>query len=299
VEVRKMSFNENVKEEMLKILFIDGLIVATSTSIGSRRLAPGGRWSRDIDLPIAFKPHPYCNIEIPYVPATAFYGTMRHLLEKYYNLPANAPREVRAKRIVALIHECENENEKLQCPICKIFSRRLPVALFDDLEPEGTKYNAIPQVDRIEYRNESNKPVAVVYVKEENIIPRENIPKNIQEEYKDWKMETIPRRVQSVSGNFKLCAKFDMSKLCADDLKPWFIGLALLEDYYVGRRGSKGYGRINIELEKVRVRDSEYYVGKLDSEKTLNVTKIAKSPKELLQKWDEFKKEVEKLLGKT
>ncbi|RLE63792.1 MAG: hypothetical protein DRN53_01700 [Thermoprotei archaeon] len=273
-------------ENMFGILIVKGEISARGCSPGSRATPPYLK----ADINIAFKPHP-TGANIPYIPATSWVGVMRNLLEKYYDLPANAPRIVRAKRIVAPIHECEDDAEKLKCPVCKLLSRRDVVAWFDDAEPKGTRYQVTPRGDRVEVRNEQGQTVATIYLKTEVTIPREPERVKIPREYTGWRMEPIPRNVQMVSGIFEFAAKFDIGRLQIDDIRPFFVGLALLEDYYVGRRGTRGYGRVEISNISVRLRGRPYYEG---VGREIEIPEIPKTPKEILEKWKEVKDAIER-----
>jgi len=285
---------------MFALLVVEGLIEASGLSVGTKLPTPYLR-EREPDLVIAFKYHPKSGRPIPYIPASSWVGVLRHLLEKYYNLPANIPRLVRARKIIAPIHECENENDKLKCPVCKLFARRDVVAWFDDAEPEGAEYTITIRGAQVEIRNEQGALVAIVFLKDEVTIPREvdriQIPvgaipgisgddtigaEKIMRE--GWRLEPIPRRVQQVSGIFAINAKFDISRLSVSDIRPFFIGLALLEDYYVGRRGTRGYGRIKIGNIRIKIRGPAYYEG-TDGEIEIKLPEDARTPRGILKQW--------------
>ena len=259
------------------LLVVSGEARANEVHVGSRRPDPR---ARDLDLVSAFKPHP--NVrgdrnEIPYIPASSWIGVLRHLLEKYYDLPAQTPRRRRGgETIIAPIHECRSLNDILKCPVCKLFARRDVVAWFDDMEPLGSSYRVQRGARAGEYLvyNEANQLVAHVFVKDEVVIPRDIERTSIEprqvglqgekplsgEELvrQGFRFEPIPRQVQVVSGVFRFAVKFDMTKLSFDDIKSFFVGLALLEERYVGRRGSRGYGRIEINELSLELRDAKY-----------------------------------------
>lgn len=289
------------------LLVVNGDVYAEEVVIGSRREIEAG-----IDILTTFKPHPKARGEIPYIPATSWVGVLRHLLEKYYDLPAQSPRISKLKRIIAPIHECQSYDEILNCPVCKIFSRRDVVAWFDDLDPKGERYS-VQRRRTGEYivRNERNEIVAQVVLKDEVVLPRDidkivisvDTAKKLEIETekeltgkelteRGIRLEPIPREVQVVTGIFKLQAKFDMTKLKFDDLKPFFIGLSLLEDRYVGRRGSRGYGRIKFDNITLTLRDKRYYEG--GDEILIQVD--AKKPRDILRQWNQVRKVVNEKL---
>lgn len=297
------------------LLVVNGVARANEIHIGSRRTDPR---ARDLDLVSAFKPYP--NIlrgdrnEIPYIPASSWVGVLRHLLEKYYNLPAQTPRIRRRGNevIIAPIHECRTLDEILKCPVCKIFSRRDVVAWFDDMEPLGSSYRVQRSARAGEYLlyNEANQLVAQVFVKDEVVIPRdiertrvEPSQVGLQETQplsdkdlvqRGFRFEPIPRQVQVVSGIFKFNAKFDMTKLSFDDIKPFFIGLVLLEERYVGRRGSRGYGRIEIDELSFELRGASYYEGG----EPVRLEVEYKRPRDALANWENLKKVYEDAVKK-
>ncbi len=290
------------------LLAINGEVRANEVHIGSTKQDPQ---NPRLDLVSAFKPHP--NVrgdrnEIPYIPASSWIGVLRHLLEKYYNLPAQTPR-IRKKGnviIVAPIHECRTLDEILKCPVCKLFARRDVVAWFDDMEPLGSSYR-VRSLRAGEYLvyNEANRLVAHVFVKDEVVIPRDidrvsiepsqvglkgEKPLSGEELVKQgFRFEPIPRQVQVVSGVFRFSAKFDMTKLGFDDIKPFFIGLALLEERYVGRRGSRGYGRIEINGLSLELRDAKYYEGG----EPMKIEVEFRKPRDILANWKTVKKSFE------
>ena len=296
------------------LLVVNGEARANEVHVGSRRPDPR---ARDLDLVSAFKPHP--NVrgdrnEIPYIPASSWVGVLRHLLEKYYDLPAQTPRIRRrgGETIIAPIHECRTLDDILKCPVCKLFARRDVVAWFDDMEPLGSAYRVQRGARAGEYLvyNEANQLVAHVFVKDEVIIPRdierisiepgqvgqqrENLLSGEELVKRGFRFEPIPRQVQVVSGVFKFAAKFDMTKLNFDDIKPFFIGLALLEERYVGRRGSRGYGRIEINSLSLELRDAKYYEGG----KPVEIRVDSRKPRDILANWETLKKAFEEAVKK-
>ena len=295
------------------ILVVRGDLSVYGASPGTRIRSP---YIREADLYVSLKPITAMNRVqlVPYIPATSWVGVMRNLLEKYYDLPANVPRIVRAKRIVAPIHECETEEEKLRCPVCKLLARRDVVAWFDDIEPKGISFRVERKEAEVNFYNEKNELVARIYRKDEVTIPREKV--EISETYRgalniaespitadvlkkaEWRLEPIPRAVELVSGVFTFGAKFLMSKLSVDDIRPFFIGLSLLEDYYVGRRGTRGYGRVKISNLRFTLRTSAYYEGEGD-EIEIPIPDDAKTPKGVLKKWRELREAIEEALRKS
>lgn len=289
------------------LLVVSGDVYVEEVAVGSKReIETGTR----IDIFTAFKPHPKARGEIPYIPASSWVGVLRHLLENYYNLPAQAPRIRRGKEgtLVAPIHECQSPNEILRCPVCKFLSRRDVVAWFDDLDPKGERYSIQSRRagERV-IKNERNEIVAQVVLKDEVVLPRDVektiIPADLAKKLgvetdkditgkelveKGVRFEPIPREVQVVSGTFKLGAKFDMTKLSFDDLKPFFVGLSLLEDRYVGRRGSRGYGRIEFDNIAMTLRGKEYYEGGDE----VPIEMDEKKPRDILKQWENIKQTV-------
>jgi len=298
----------------LLFLAVNGKAYANGIHAGSRRPDPR---ARDIDLVSAFKPHPQVRgdrNEIPYVPASSWIGMLRHLLEKYYGLPAQTPR-IRRKgeeTIIAPIHECGVLDEILKCPVCKLLARRDVVALFNDMDPLGSEYKVQKGTRAGEYLvyNEDNQLVVQVFVKDEVIIPRDiervtlepgqiglKSEKSIKGEdliKQGYRLEPIPRQVQAVSGIFKFGAKFDMVKLTLDDIKPFFIGLALIEEWYIGRRGSRGYGRIEFKDLEIELLTAKYYEGGESMKLQVGYNK----PREILANWNKVKQVYEETVKK-
>ncbi len=297
----------------LLLLVVNGIARANEIHIGSGRPDPT---ARTLDLASAFKPHPNVQgsrSEIPYIPASSWVGVLRHLLEKYYDLPAQTPRIRRRGNvtIIAPIHECRTLDEILNCPVCKLFARRDIVAWFDDMEPLGTSYR-VRGTRAGEYLvyNEANQLIAQVFVKDEVVIPRDIDKTQVEPGQvglqgtqplsgrdlvqRGFRFEPIPRQVQVVSGIFKFSAKFDMTKLSFDDIKPFFIGLALLEERYVGRRGSRGYGRIEIDELSFELRGASYYEGG----ELVRLEVEYKRPREVLANWENLKKVYEDAVKK-
>ena len=296
------------------LLVVSGEARANEVHIGSRRPDPR---ARDLDLVSAFKPHPNVRgdrSEIPYIPASSWIGVLRHLLEKYYNLPAQTPRIRRrgSDAIIAPIHECRTLDEILKCPVCKLLARRDVVAWFDDMEPLGSGYRVQRGARAGEYLiyNEANQLVAHVFVKDEVVIPRDIERTRVEPSQvglqgteplsgkelvkRGFRFEPIPRQVQVVSGIFKFVAKFDMTKLSFDDIKPYFVGLALLEERYVGRRGSRGYGRIEINGLNFELRNAKYYEGGAPVKLEVGYRK----PRDILANWENVKKAFEEAVKK-
>lgn len=304
-----------MKLQNFALLVASGDAYVEEVAVGSKREAETGT---RIDIFTAFKSHPKARGEIPYIPASSWVGVLRHLLENYYNLPAQAPRIRRGKEgmLVAPIHECQSPGEILSCPVCKLLSRRDVVAWFDDLDPKGERYSVQRGKRAGEHviKNERNEIVAQVVLKDEVVLPRDvektTIPAEIAKKLgvkadKDLtgeeligegvRFEPIPREVQVVSGTFKLGAKFDMAKLSFDDLKPFFVGLSLLEDRYIGRRGSKGYGRIEFDNIALTLRGKEYYEG--GDEIPIKVDE--KKPRDVLKQWTKIKETVDEKLKQS
>jgi len=214
--------------------------------------------------------------------------------------------------MIAPIHECKTLDDILKCPVCKLFARRDVVAWFDDMEPLGSTYRVQREARAGEYLvyNEANQLVAQVFVKDEVVIPRDIERTSIEpsqvglqgekplsgEELvkRGFRFEPIPRQVQAVSGIFRFSAKFDMIKLSFDDIKPFFIGLALLEERYVGRRGSRGYGRIEINELSLELRDTRYYEGG----RPVKIEVEFKKPRDVLANWEAVKKTFEETVKK-
>jgi len=279
------------------ILLVEGEWEVKSASPGTQAPTPYRMGvKRGPDLKISLKSVVTGNriIAAPYIPATSWVGVLRSLLEKYYDLPANVPRVAKAKKIVAPIHECESEEEKLRCPVCKLLARRDVVAWFDDAEPIGALLRVEEREAEVNFYNERNELVARIYRKDEVTLPRTEREK-VPDEYKDWKREPIPRTVQLISGRFKFSAKFLISLLEVEDLRPFFVGLSLMEDYYVGRRGSRGYGRISIKNLSFKLRGREYYEGR-GGEIIIRIPEDAKTPKGVLRRWEEIKGTIEEEL---
>jgi len=298
-------------------LIISGKVYVDGMAIGSLRAEPHAR----LDLVTAFKPHPRVQgvrKEIPYVPASSWVGVLRHLLEKHYGLQAQTLRIRRrpGATIVAPLHECSSMDDILKCPVCKIFARRDIVAWFDDFEPLGSSYRIERGAKGGEYviNSDIDNNIVQVFVKDEVIVPRDiksiAVPRDIARSQlglrdidkdvtgedlirRGLRLEPIPRQVQLVSGIFKFTAKFVMNKLVFDDLKPFFVGLVLLEDRYVGRRGTRGYGRVKFNDLAFSLRTREFYeYGKAE----IKIDIPHNKPRDIITNWDKIRKTYEQVI---
>jgi len=222
-------------------IVIDGEIEAiTGLHIGgsSTEISIGGA-----DLVVVR--NPYNNQ--PYIPGSSLKGKMRCLLEKAHNLHLREVAKVR-------MHQCEKE--KKPCWLCRIFGLpgehpySSPTRLY---VRDGELLNA----DELEELPGADMPFTEV--KTEVAIDRITSAAN-------------PRNIERVpaGAKFSLSLIFNMYKLCRDgsveedtleDLDRVLEGLRLIEDDYLGGHGSRGYGQVKFNVQKITIKKAEYYRG--------------------------------------
>lgn len=192
----------------------------------------------------------------PYIPGSSFKGKMRSLLEKYLGLVQN-------QRIgQGFIHSCGADNDQrgesayLSCPVCQVFGvpgernfstpTRLVVRDFF-LDPDSAK--------KLEQTGLTDLPYTEV--KTEVSIDRVTSAANPRQ------MERVPagtifsggELVYSLYNGDRCNAASDLERL-----KVLVDGLQLLEDDYLGGLGSRGSGKVRLQMIRITVRSSQNYL---------------------------------------
>jgi|Deesub1362B_J571_1020462.scaffolds.fasta_scaffold01951_5 CRISPR-associated protein Csm3 len=201
----------------------------------------------------------------PYIPGSSLKGKMRALLEKAcLKLLPNRDGGSGISR-----HECgdwepgSNTNKNFQnmnmeypgalnCPVCRLFGSTGP----------GEKNRNYPA--RVKVRD--------LHLTESSRQELEQIDTGLY--MTEWKFENGIDRITSAANPRNIervpkGAKFDFSIIydvedpdtLKEDLENLRLALRLLEDDALGGHGSRGYGRVSFQFEKVEARKLEYYRG--------------------------------------
>lgn len=250
--------NETTIRPILGKYIITGKIVLiTGTRIGGTDtgISIGG-----IDNPIIRNP---LNGE-PYIPGSSLKGKMRSLLERLKKMPLGT---FGSGRNAVRRHECTNT----RCEICRLFG--------SSPKTEGEKAN-IPA--RIIVRD--------AYLTSESKEALESMETDVP--YAEWKMENSldritchasPRSNERVPAgtkfSFEIIYTAEEKEDINIDLKNIITALELIEDDYIGSSGTRGYGKVEFEIDKAIFKSEEYYTGEKEiisldiKEKTLSELK--------------------------
>jgi len=60
---------------------------------------------------------------------------------------------------------------------------------------------------------------------------------------------------------YKLCRDGSVEEDTLEDLDRVLEGLRLIEDDYLGGHGSRGYGQVKFNVQKITIKKAEYYRG--------------------------------------
>ena len=245
---------EEVKKENQKLEFKGKIIIKLKLKLLTGLHIGGGREVAKIggvDNPVIRDPL----TGEPYIPGSSLKGKISSLLEKALGLIKQGQE----------IHRCSN----LNCPICR---------LFGSSEQEKEKKQSVGEGRLIfrdfyltdEWQKEFNERIKegkeFFEEKTENVISRltgttisgglrtmERIPKGTE-----FKGEIVYNFTKKPNQEMKL----------EEDFENLIAGLKLLEDDYLGGSGSRGYGKVKVEVKEVIVRKKDYYFGK-EKEKSI------------------------------
>ena len=196
------------------------------------------------------------NSDLPYIPGSSLKGKIRSLLEKFLGKVSEKGE----------VHSCEDIN----CEICRLFGSRDigegRLIFRDFFLTDKSKEKLIKQ------RNETGSDTEI---KVENVINRlTSQSTNLRT------MERVPKGTEfkgEIIYNF--VKKLGQDEFIEKDLKNLFAGLKLLQDDYLGGSGSRGYGKVKIEVIKVKVRKRNYYAGEEEEKKVIEKKEEEKEEK--------------------
>ncbi|GAB6190138.1 type III-A CRISPR-associated RAMP protein Csm3 [Marinitoga arctica] len=203
----------------------------------------------------------------PIIPGSTLKGKMRSLLEwKYANIEIKNNNNNISSKVIG---------DKSALFILKLFGQTKDWKIDNDiLGPVRLIFRDATLTD--ESKKELEKYLGKnIYteVKAENSIDRLTSAAN-------------PRFMERVIAGSEFEFEIVMDNYSKEDyknLKYLFEGLLMLEDSYLGGGGSRGNGKIEIEIEKVSKRNAEYYSTGKGTAIKLNMT-----PKEILKGFDQL-----------
>jgi len=205
---------------LIKIKKISGkILVKTGLHIG------GGDAAMEIggmDNPIIKNPF---NNE-PYIPGSSLKGKMRSLLEW----------ELGRLNLHGEVHQCRDENEALQCPICRVFG--ISASEKFNLGPTRLVIRDCPLSE--EFSKKFKNGDSIIEDKNENWIHR------ITAEAKPRPVErVVPGVTFDFDVSFKILDMGDNGKADEENFKKvLLLGLALVQEDFLGGGGSRGSGRV-------------------------------------------------------
>jgi len=211
---------------------------------------------------------------LPYVPGSSLKGSMRAHYELFSTRPINhevvrGPQKIR-------IHMCENPD----CEICRVFGRTP-----EKLESRGAGqirdnmiYTTRLKVDDAHPTEETIKRWRAfspdgVEVKWENALDRLTSRANPRA------VERVPRGSEfKVMMSYKIFDQRDV-----ENVSVIFQSLKLVEDDYLGRYSSRGYGRVRFKNISMKLKKREYYENCDDQSKVTIGERLYGSLEELLK----------------
>lgn len=177
----------------------------------------------------------------PYIPGSSLKGKMRALMERFLQKEFNRRGGNRINR-----HECSERN----CPLCRLFG-----ATKDG--PTGENMPA-----RVLVRDSFLTPESASLLQE----------MELGLGYTEWKTENgldritchaMPRTLERVPAgavfSFEVVYNVENGEHLAEDVGNILNALHLVEDDYLGKGGTRGNGRVEIQLDAVEVRTPDHY----------------------------------------
>ncbi|MGA1823095.1 MAG: type III-A CRISPR-associated RAMP protein Csm3 [bacterium] len=208
----------------------------------------------------------------PYIPGSSLKGKLRALLEKAY--PELSPKRDGGSGIKR--HECDDWDQSkdspgaLNCPVCRLFGST------------GPGENNRNFSSRIKVRD----------LRLDNVEELEKIDTGLL--YTEWKFENSIDRVTSAANPRNLeriprGAKFSFSLIydvedidsLTEDMDNLKLAIQLLHDDSLGGHGSRGYGQVTMDFERIQGRTVNYYKGStenttMDVQDIADITKLVK-----------------------
>lgn len=242
-----------------------GNIIVTAKLVCETGLQIGGNKETaeigGIDQPVIRDPQGY-----PYIPGSSLKGKMRTLIEWEKGLVDKNGK----------VHECDDEESALTCPVCKVFG-----ASSDEGYKVGptriTVRDSHPTEETIEMWKNLDTDLLYTEWKKENNINRLTSRANPRD------FERVPK-----GSKFNLELVFGIYDLPEDDKGDYdfvdvlFESMDLLEDSYLGGSGTRGYGKVSFKDVSARfVSKDDYRTG--DEGKEVDIEEIREDPKSAIQ----------------
>jgi len=205
----------------------------------------------------------------PYIPGSSLKGKMRALLEKALG---KTPERSIGENVK--IHVCNDSNDAIKCDVCRLFGSTGKNK--NQNQEEGTNFPA-----RLIVRD--------AYLTKESVERLSDIDTGLQ--YTEWKFENAidritssanPRQLERVPRGaefeFELIYNVEDTKTFKNDIENLRFAIELLKLDALGGHGSRGYGKVNIEIENIQIY-------KTDDLKTKKETASFNSMEELLAEY--------------
>lgn len=228
-----------------KVIFEGRLFCETGLHIGSGQ---GTMEIGAIDSPVIRDPL----TDEPYVPGSSMKGKIRSLLERHLGKPISKKTKISR-------HECNDYN----CELCRLFGSSDP------------KENNVPS--RLIFRDAMLTTTGRKNLQEcpnFSEIKSENSIDRITSQADKRDIERVPRGAE-----FQFNIVYDVSDNAQikEDISNLIDGVTLLQEDYLGGSGSRGYGRVRLELDSITIRKGKNY---LKGEK-VDITELSAIPAEV------------------
>jgi len=205
---------------------------------------------------------------LPYIPGSSLKGKLRSLLERA--IKPNFNRKHVTGSVIIRRHECTNP----ECEICRLFGAtresKSPSSNEQNSNSHEERNNAVIQA----VEENSNLPSRIIvrdaFLTNEWIKKLESIESELP--YTEWKSENTldritsaanPRHIERVPAgsefDFEILYSLENKKHVKEDLKNIFTAMKLLEDDYLGKSGSRGYGKIQFLIDSLTLKPIKYY----------------------------------------
>ncbi len=233
---------ETRKKPLYGKVIIEGkIILKTGLHIGASREAMeiGG-----LDAPVIR--HPVTRE--PYIPGSSLKGKLRALMDKKMEKEKGEKwaKERESIGSEVKIHVCNDFKNASLCPLCRIFGSSGKNGNF----PARLKVRDCRLIN-LDYLKKAEGGLLYTEWKFENAVDRVTAAAN-------------PRQIERVpeGAEFELEMIYDVEDQSQldEDLKNILSLLELLEDDYLGGHGSRGYGKVKIDISSIKAKKIEAYM---------------------------------------
>lgn len=201
----------------------------------------------------------------PYIPGSSLKGKLRALLEKALStdlgiVGKEKRRNIGTQNNEVWLHVCDDATNALNCPMCRIFGstgrdggKNFPARLIvRDLRLTDDSRNKLADID-----------TGLQYIewKFENAIDRVTSAANPRQ------LERVPRGAEFA---FELVYNVEDVAHIQEDLQNIKLAINLLESDALGGHGSRGYGHVKFNIDKVEGKNINGFKGEASQSVTLN-----------------------------